>query len=325
VAEDNRRVGITGAAGFVGRAVVDRFRADGWDVVGIDRTTAEGVHPADIRERGAWQERLRGCTIVVHTAALVSQTASRTDAWVANVVGTRNVIDGLGPGARLVHFSSAAVYSPRKPVQVDERFPVRPTGRTYGDTKIASEQVALAAHVAGEADVVIVRPSDVYGAGSRPWTEVPIAALRAGRLVLPAHGHGQVDPVYIDDLVDGVLAAALVPHPVSRVYNLAGGHPVTAREFFGEYSRRLALHEPRTTSTGVATVVAEAMGRVQRWRGAPSELGAGAVAMLAKTGSCSPERARRELDWVPRVSLDEGMRRTVAACAAAASDGRGSG
>jgi nucleoside-diphosphate-sugar epimerase len=325
VAAGTRRVGITGAAGFVGRAVADRFRADGWDVVGVDRVAGEGVHAADVRAAGRWQELVAGCTLVVHTAALVSQNASRDDAWAVNVVGTRRVVEAVAPGARLVHFSSAAVYSQQKPPAVGETYPVRPTGRTYGDTKIASEHVVLAAHVAGEADVVVVRPSDVYGAGSRPWTEIPIAALRAGRLVLPAHGRGQVDPVHIDDLVDGVVAAALAAEPASRVYNLSGGRPVTATEFFGEYSRRLGLAAPRTASTRVATLLAEALGRAQRWRGTPSELGAGAVAMLAKTGSCSPARAGRELGWAPRVSLDEGMRRTVAALGAATSGGRGSG
>lgn len=319
------RVGITGAAGFVGRAVAARFRADGWEVVGLDRVAGAGVHAADIREAGPWQVLLAECALVVHTAALVSQTASRDDAWAVNVVGTRRVVEALAPGTRLVHVSSAAVYSQHKPPAVEETYPVRPTGRTYGDTKIAAEHVVLAAHVAGEADVVVVRPSDVYGAGSRPWTEIPIAALRAGRLLLPAHGRGLVDPVHIDDLVDGVVAAGLVAEPASRIYNLSGGRPLTTATFFAEYSRRLGLPAPRTASTGVATVLAEAVGRAQRWRGVTSELGAGAVAMLAKTGSCSPARANRDLGWVPRVSLDEGMRRTVDALAGPTSGGPGSG
>jgi len=307
-----RRVGVTGAAGFVGRALVARFRADGWDVVGIDRAAAAGVVAADIRNPGAWQELLGTCAVVVHTAAVVSQTASRDDAWAVNVVGTRRVLDAVAPATRVVHFSSAAVYSPVRPPAVDESYPVRPTGRVYGDTKIAAEQVVLAAHAAGEADVVVLRPGDVYGAGSRPWTEIPVAALRAGRLVLPAHGRGLVDPVHIDDLVDCVVAAVECAAPAARVYNAAGGAPVTTREFFGEYSRRLGLAPPRTASTRVAVLLAEGMGRAQRLRGTPSELGAGAVAMLTKTGGMSVARAARDLGWAPRVGLDEGMRRTVA-------------
>lgn len=316
-----RRVGITGAAGFVGRALVARFRSDGWEVVGLDRVGGDGVHTADLRDPGDWQRRLAGCAVVVHTAALVSQTASWDAAWRANVVATRNVVDAVDPGTRLVHCSSAAVYSAHKPVGVDETWPVHPTGRTYGDTKIASEQVVLSAHVAGEADAIVVRPSDVYGPGSRPWTDVPVTMLRAGRLVLPARGAGTVDPIFVDDLVAGVVAAALADAPPSRVYNLSGGRPVAAVDFFSGYSRRLGLPSPRRVPTGIALAAAEVIGRAQRRCGRPSELGAGTVAMLAKTGSISPARAGRELGWAPRVPLDEGLDRTVAVLTASATSG----
>lgn len=314
----DRTVGITGAAGFVGRALTRRFRDEGAAVVGVDRVAGEGIEGADIREPGDWQGRLHACDIVVHTAALVSQVASRADAWAVNVVGTRRVLDALAPGARLVHFSSTAVYSPHRPEGADELDPVRPTGRAYGDTKIASEHVVLAARAAG-ADVVVVRPSDVYGPGSRPWTDIPVAALRAGRLVLPAHGRGLVDPIFVDDLVDAVVTVAAASDLPGRVYNLSAGTPVPAAVFFGEYARRLGLRRPMTASTAVATVVAEVLGRAARLRGRPSELGAGAVEMLAKTGWVSPERVRRDLGWTARTPLAEGMRRTVGALRAGVS------
>lgn len=320
-----RRIGITGAAGFVGGALAARCRAEGWEVVGIDRVRGRGVHAADLRVPGGWQDRLRTCAAVVHTAALVSQTASWDDAWVANVVATRRVVEAIAPGARLVHFSSAAVYSADKPSAVDETWPVRPTGRTYGDTKIASEQVVLAAMAAGEVDAVVLRPGDVYGPGSRPWTELPVEALRAGRLVLPAGGRGVVDPVHVDDVVEAVLAAVAARDPAGRVYNVVAGTPVAAATFFGEYSRRLGLRPARRAPTPVALVVAEAMGRLARWRGRPSELGAAAVAMLAKRGSLSPARAARDLGWVAQTSLDAGMTRTVSALEARATSGPGPG
>lgn len=318
-----RSIGVTGAAGFVGRALCARLRFDGWDVVGIDRVADGGVHAGDVRVRGDWQPRLRACAVVVHTAAAVSQVASWDDAWAANVVGTRHVVEAVAPGARMVHFSSAAVYSARKPDAADETWPVRPTGRTYGDTKIASEQVVLAAMAGEGLDAVILRPGDVYGPGSRPWTELPVEALRARRLVLPAHGRGVVDAVFVADLVDAVVAAATTPTPAGRVYNVVAGTPVTAAAFFGELAAQLGLSPPRTTTTARARLLAEVAGRWSRARGRPSELGASTIAMLAKVGSLSPERARRDLGWVARTPLDEGMRRTVEALRPGATSGGG--
>jgi len=312
-----RRVGVTGAAGFVGRVLAARLRADGYEVVGLDVSAeSAGILAADIRRPGPWQEHLATCDAVVHTAALVSQTASRDAAWAANVVGTRRVIDACAPSTRLVHCSSSAVYSPDRPPMVDESHPVRPSGRPYGDTKIASEQVVLAAQVGGEVDAIVLRPGDVYGAGSRPWTEIPVAMLRARRMVLPAFGCGLIDPVYVDDLVDCMLVAIAAPEPVTRVYNVSAGAPVTAAAFVGEYSRRMGLRSPRVAPTPVAVLLAEGLGRAQRLRGARSELGAGSVAMLTKTGGMSIARAQRELGWTPRIVLAEGMRRTCATIAA---------
>ena len=69
-----------------------------------------------------------------------------------------------------------------------EDHPIRPNGVPYVDTKVASEQVVLQAHAAGELACTVVRPGDVYGPGSRPWTFWPVEELARGRLLLPAMG-----------------------------------------------------------------------------------------------------------------------------------------
>ena len=60
----------------------------------------------------------------------------------------------------------------------------------YVDTKVASEQVVLQAHAAGEVPCTVIRPGDVTGPGSRPWTIMPVEEIGRGRLVLPAMGRG---------------------------------------------------------------------------------------------------------------------------------------
>jgi len=76
---------------------------------------------------------------------------------------------------------------------------------------VACEQTVLQAHAAGEVTCTIIRPGDVYGPGSHFWTVSPVRAITAGRLVLPAQGQGQISPVYIDDLVEGIVLAASTP------------------------------------------------------------------------------------------------------------------
>ncbi len=320
---------VTGASGFIGRALCRWYRAAGWTVRGVDRAspgaTTDGaapvapvapddveVVPGDVTEPGDWVDALAGADLVIHTAALVSNTAGLAEGVRVNVGGTRRVVEAVAAAGagRLVHFSSAAVYGHHRDGRVDEHEPVRPSGAVYGDTKIASEQVVLQAHAAGEISATIVRPTDVYGPGSRPWTILPVQMLRAGQVLLPAHGRGSFIPIYVDDLVDGVVSAAAGEEGAGQVFNLSGGQAVETREFLGHYCRMLGIGPPRTASTPVAVAVAEVMGRALRLAGRPSEANGATMRMLAATGDVSIDKARRLLGWEPAVDLDEGMRRT---------------
>lgn len=311
---DPRTVFITGAAGFMGRALSERFRADGWTVRGVDHLADEpaGIVAGDIGTAGPWQRHVQGAALVVHTAAIVSNAAAFDEGWRVNVGGTRNVIDAAreAGAARLLHVSSTAVYSHHRPAAVTELHPVRPSGEVYGETKIAAEQTVWQAHAAGEITATVVRPSDVYGPGSRPWTILPVKMLAAGQVVLPARGRGTFNPIYIDDLVDGLVLAAQHHAAAGQVFNLAGARSCETREFFGHYCRMLGMDGPRVAPTAVAVAIAQVVGSTMRALGRPSEANAATMHMLAASGGVSIEKAERTLGWRPRVDLADGMART---------------
>ncbi len=100
---------------------------------------------------------------------------------------------------RFVHLSSVVAFGFDYPEGVDEGHPLRTNGAPYVDTKVASEQVVLQAHAAGEVDCTIIRPGDVYGPGSYFWTVTPVREIAAHRAILPAMGRGEVSPVFVDD------------------------------------------------------------------------------------------------------------------------------
>ena len=313
---DHPRAFVTGAAGFMGTAVSERLAALGYEVTGVDVVARDdrGVTMADVSTPGPWQELVAGCDLVIHTAAVVSNSASLDLAWKVNVRGTRNVVEACRDGGvqRLLHVSSAAVYSHDRPPVVTEKLPVRPSGRVYGDTKIAAEQVVFQAHAAGEVSATVVRPGDIYGPGSRPWTILPIQMLAAGQVLLPARGHGLLNPLYVTDLVEGVITAATNPAGAGRVFNLSGPAAVETRDFFGHYTRMLGISGPRVAPTILAVVVATVVGSTLRALGRPSEASAGTMAMLATDARVSNELAHEVLGWEPQVDLDAGMEMTEA-------------
>jgi nucleoside-diphosphate-sugar epimerase len=311
------KVFITGASGFIGRAVAARFRAEGAEVAGVDFAADRdrGVVAGDVAEAGPWQAEVARADVVVHTAAIVSNAYDLDESWRVNVLGTRNVLDAAAAAGvrRFVHLSSVRAFSDLGFSDgVEEHHPVRPDGNPYVDTKIASEQVVLQAHAAGEVECVLVRPGDVYGPGSRPWTVLPLEFIKARRFLLPAMGRGIFSPVYVDDLVAGLMLAARGPGAAGQVFTIGPARGVPAKKFFGHYYRMLGRRGPVCLPTSLAVAAASAAGSAERLRGRRTELNAASMRYLARPGGYSIDKARRLLGYEPQVDLDEGMRRTEA-------------
>lgn len=310
-----RRVFVTGARGFIGAALARRYRELGAEVRGVDQVAdrAAGIVAGDVAQPGDWQEHAAGCDLVVHTAAVVSNALGLEPSWRVNVLGTRNVLDAAARGSaeRFLHLSSIRAFSDLDfPADVEERHPVRPDGAPYVDTKIASEHVVLQAHAGGELGCTIVRPGDVYGPGSRPWIVMPLELIRARRFALPAMGRGRFSPVYVEDLVDGIAAAAAAPVAGGQVLTLAGGITVSTREFFAHHCRWAGQRGPLLLPTPVALAAAHAIAAVNRLRRVESEVNPVSMRYFARSGGYSIAKARVLLGYEPAVTLEEGMRRT---------------
>jgi nucleoside-diphosphate-sugar epimerase len=304
---------VTGAAGFIGRALVDRYRALGSEVRGVDLQPAgDGIVQGDVTEPGDWQRHAQGCELVVHTAALVGMYSSPRGFWEANVVAPRLVLDAaIAAGARrFVHLSSIVTFGFEFDGEVDERTPVRPNGVPYVDTKVASEQVVLAAHGNAEIECAIVRPGDVYGPRSRPWTLEPIRLLRSKQLVLPAGGRGKHSPVFVDDLLDGIVRAGAAPQAAGRIFILTGAEHPTIGEFVRHYSDMLGLPPVRTAPTPVVRTIARALDTAARLRGQRAEATPAAIDYFTRRGTYSIARAREVLGYEPAHDLAAGMRVT---------------
>lgn len=311
-----RKVFITGALGFVGKALAARYRQLGAETCGLDvRADSElNVVAGDVTQTEVWQAQINGCDLAIHTAAIVTNNVTREAAWRVNVLGTRRVLDAaIRAGVkRFVQISSLAAMRFNVEDQADESAPVMPTGNPYVDTKIAGEHVVLSAHAAGEIAGTVIRPADIYGPGSRPWTMIPVQMIQKGLFLLPAHGQGIFRAIYIDDLVNGIILAAEKDAGIGQIFILGGEKVITCETFFGHYYRMLGKGSPRTLSTPSAVAIAELGRMLFTLLGKQTELGRGAMEMLSKKSTVSNKKAHDLLGWHPQVDLDEGMRRTEA-------------
>jgi UDP-glucose 4-epimerase len=290
------RILLTGATGFVGGAVLARLAARGEEILALGRTppAGEGITflPGDLgqpetlgRHRGA----LAAVDLAVHAGAAVLRSSSPQDedggcALRINAEGTFHLLSLLPPTlAGFCHLSTLDVYGPPETVPVTEDHPLRPA-TWYGASKLAAEAVVGAWSRKTGVPAAVLRLSQVYGPGDTSRKVIPNflrAALAGEAPPVRGDGHDVRDWVFIDDVVDAVLAA-LERRPAG-IYNIAGGTGTSLRELAAEICRQTGAPGPE-------------------W--GPAERPPARI-RLDVAG------ARAALAWSPRIDLAEGLRRTI--------------
>jgi UDP-glucuronate 4-epimerase len=253
---------VTGAAGFVGSHLADRLLRDGWEVTGVDNfddfyapglkraNVAEQLnHPAysfvetDIRDPDAMATRLaRRYDVVVHLAAKAGVRPSIASPILyqeVNVRGTQNLLE-FARTRQIPHFvfaSSSSVYgvNPNVPWHEDDHVlrPISP----YASTKVGGELLGHVYSHLYDIRFVALRFFTVYGPRQRPDLAIRKFAnllLNGERLPFYGDGSSRRDYTYIDDIVDGIVAAMRYTATPYEVINLGNSQSVTLAELVRE-------------------------------------------------------------------------------------------
>lgn len=305
------KVLITGANGFIGNTLMRYYKQQGIAVVGVDLCgNGDDIIEGDISEPETISHLLKECDVIVHTAALVSNAMKDSDMWRVNVLATRNLIAAAKQHKvrRFVQISSIVAYGNTAAGELDEDHPVHADGGSYVLTKLASEHAVLVAQASGGIEVVILRPGDVYGPGSRPWIIAPLEAIAKNQFMLPAKGEGFFRPVYVDDLIRGIDLAVRHPDAAGEIFNLSCEGYITTKEYFAPHYQWLGKKGPMLVSTKVALRVSAIASKVADLMGNLNEASPATVAQLATKSWFSIKKAERILGWKPEISFEEGMK-----------------
>ena len=306
------RAVVTGSSGFLGSAFARALGERGAEVVGLDLAPGpETTALCDLATPGDWRRRLDGADLVIHAAARVGEAGTPAQFRAQNADATRNVVEASADAGRLLHLSSIVVHGRAFPDACPEWHPVQPTGNPYTDTKIAGEHAVLEAAAAGRARASVVRPGDVYGPQSRQWTVRAVEMLKAGTFALVDGDRGVLSPVFVDDVVAGVLEVAGHPDAVGETFHVTGGAGVSPREFFGHYARMLGVRL-RSVPPLVARAMAPVVAGVSRAIGRAAPLSGRTLEYVTHPGTYSIDKIKRVVGWRPAVGLEDGMARTEA-------------
>lgn len=303
---------ITGASGFVGRALASQLRAQGRPFRGAVRNAAGGdpsaIGVGNIDGNTRWQAALVGCDTVVHLAARVhilhEDAADPLEAFRAvNVAGTlRLAQEAARCGVRrLVFVSSVKVHgecSPGRPIT--DADPPAPED-AYAVSKWEAEQGLARIARDTALQVVVVRPPLVYGPGVEGNFERLLAAIWRGRPLPLGAVHNRRSLLAVDNLADALLACADHPAAAGRTFLVSDGEAVSTPDLVRRCARALGV-SPRLWAVPVPLL--RALGTLAGRSGAVERL----------TGSLEIDDGsiRVALGWRPRIAMDDALDATAA-------------
>jgi UDP-glucose 4-epimerase len=265
-----RRVGVTGAAGFIGSHLCDRLLAEGYEVVGIDdmsygsRLNIQSCldHPnfrfevLDCRSRRELRAAFHDCDAIAHLAAKkIPRYHGALSTLEVNVAGANAVYGvALALGADLVVTSTSDVYGNGEPpfAEDDPLVLGPPTSRrwAYATSKLYDEHFALALAEERDLKVTILRLFNAYGPRNHlSWWGGPMVTFVESLLdgaPLEIHGDGRQTRsfTYVTDTVDGIVRALVTPEARGEIINVGGSESITILELAEVVQSELGIPPP---------------------------------------------------------------------------------
>ncbi len=312
---------ITGATGFIGSHLATKLHERGDRVTCISKDAMNSryleslgmeVVLSDLGNGINWVRTLRDVEIVFHLAGL-TRARKAEEYYRENRSATARFIRTCAAHApalrRFVHVSSQAAAGPSPDGRpVTEDMPCRPVSH-YGRSKLLGEEEVRS--WSGELPVTIVRPSAVYGPRERDMYEY-FRMIRMGIQPLVGFREKLLSLIHVDDLVDGIIAAAHSPVAVGRTYFLAGEHPHTTSQIGDAIAETLSKKPLKVRLPhalvfgvgGVMEVIARLSGRqvffnLQKVRES-----------VCSAWVCSVGKAAAEFGFATKKTLSAGMKET---------------
>lgn len=304
------KVLVTGADGFIGSHLTEALLSAGYQVRALsyynsfnDWGWLEGINnpdlevvSGDVRDPDFCRHITRGCSLVFHLAALIAIPYSYVapDSYVdTNIRGTLNMLQAARDCnvERIVVTSTSEVYGTALYVPIDENHPRQPQS-PYSATKIGADALAKSFYNAFELPVVIARPFNAYGPRQSARAIIPtiITQIAAGHREIKV---GDLTPTrdfnFVTDTAAGFIALATAPGIEGREINIATGREVTMEE---------TLH-----------TIARLMGADIKWVTDPERIRPSKSEVRRLLGD--NKLITSLTDWRPRVSLEEGLRKTI--------------
>jgi len=314
-------VAVTGSTGFLGSNLVRALLERGYDVRALVRDSGKAqllpekvtALTGDICDADVLASLVEGCDLVFHTVSNFRTASGPPESYESiNVEGTRVLLDAAKAAGvkRVVHVSTIGVHGDVKESPADENAPFNP-GDLYQETKLKAEKLALEAGRSDGMDVVVIRPCSMYGPGDLRMLKM-FSMISKGTFFKVGPCRENFHAVFIDDVVDGILKAAVTPDVSGEVFILGGPSYLPLEEYIDTAASAVGVPEPRIRLPYWMLIsVAWLCEKIFVPLRLEPPLHIRRVRFFRNNRAFAISKARRQLGYEPQVSLIEGMRRTV--------------
>lgn len=326
---DAMKAMVTGGPGFLGSHIVERLLAQGFEVCALARSTSfrtnlestdAQIITGDLLDCDSLRRATKRVDVVLHTAAKVAEWGAWSEFEAHIVQGTKNLLQACVEAGvpRFLYVSSIGVYGEHRAsslISEDLAYASRfKRWGYYNWAKIQGEQAALSYQAQGKISVSIVRLGWLYGPRDRTFLPRLIQFLASPFRVWVGRTNPRIPLVYVADAAEGAILAATQSGAVGRIYNLCPEEEIRFRDFISGLAQALGIPAPTlSVPYSVVYAIAALMESWAAFRGYPEtpSLTRSALGFLTQDLRFDASRAKRELGWVPRVSLREGTRASV--------------
>ncbi len=324
------KAGVTGATGFVGGKLVEKLISEGFKVKCLVRKTSNveklnrlGVELSygDLSDRGSLVKFPEGCDYIFHIAAHVSDWGDKEEFYTKNVEATKCLLEAsVDCGVkRFIHMSSSTViwkstfWEIHNLKNIDEDYPYPDKYNDhYNETKSLAEKMVLKFNGKNNLETVVIRPSNVWGAGDTVVLARVAAAAVKGVLINVGKNNKIVSPCNIHNLVYGTLLSAESDKAPGNIFFINDGNELDNKVFVKDQLKSAGIEwEPKTTipyKVGYAIAyILEVIFKLIRSK-KPPILTRFAISALSGSRTYSIEKAIDKLGYKTVISYEEGMK-----------------
>ncbi|MCX7592980.1 MAG: NAD(P)-dependent oxidoreductase [Fischerella sp.] len=316
----NQTLLITGIGEFIGLRTAELAIAKRMKVRGLQNSLDQAkkaqnlgakVIIGNITDPAIAELACQGVDIVIHTDEIAKEGGSIEEFREVNVGGSINIAKAAKTaGAKtFVYISSALVYGFNYPNRVTEDGPLSGENNPYCQTKIEAEKALLQMNNPPNFGVIIIRPGDVYGPGSIPWIVRPLLLMRQKLFAYANDGQGVINHLYIDNLIEAIFLA-LEKATYGEIFNITDGQETSWKEYFVRLAEMAGLPAPFSLPKDELKLFLKLRYQGQKLFRQKADILPEVVDFMTRPYAYSIEKARKTLNYEPKINLEQGMRLT---------------